>query len=92
MHKEQAIDQVKNSLSSIFTKEDVIQLLNSIEHGYSVDYILDNVESALHNITSDEFVCHSSAKFSIENRTIYLDDIDVDVQGVMKSIREQVKP
>ena len=47
MKKELVLQSVQHSVSSIFTKEDVIKLINSIEEGSSRKITTDDIERAI---------------------------------------------
>ena len=47
MKKELVLHSVKHSVSSIFTKEDVINLINSIDEGSSRKITTDDIERAI---------------------------------------------
>lgn len=91
MNKQQAIEQVSNNISSIFTKQDVLDLLNKIEDGgYTISYILDKVESAFDYMSSSDIVDTDSACFSLDGDRIVLDGIEVYVKDIMRTIRTHV--
>jgi hypothetical protein len=47
MKKELVLQSVQNSVSSIFSKEDVINLINSVEAGSSRKITVDDIERAI---------------------------------------------
>ncbi len=52
MKKEFVLQLVENSASSIFTKEDVINLINSIEEGSGRKITTNDIERAIENVIS----------------------------------------
>ena len=50
MKKEFAVQLVENSVSSIFSKEDVIKLINSIEEGSSRKITTNDIERAIDKV------------------------------------------
>ena len=85
MKKQEAITQVKECISSIFTGEDVIKLIEQIEDSTVTKEVVeqlvtDIVEKFKHKIQySDDIVDYSSAEFSIEyDNKLVLDCVDID--------------
>jgi len=85
MKKQEAITQVKECISSIFTGEDVIKLIEQIEDSTVTKEIVeqlvtDIVERFKHKIQyADDIVDYSSAEFSIEyENKLVLDCVDID--------------
>lgn len=102
MTKQQAIKEVENSFPSIFTREDVITLLNKIE-GSEIEFdkevltekLRSAVENALNNLSSDDIVDISSCEFVIRNgNEIDIDSIGINtdtiVDEVMRDIESEV--
>lgn len=93
----QTIDVVKNSPSSIFTKDDVLNLLNSISTGNSnltkdmVDDLMRYISDGIHNVDSEDVVDKSTAEFSLDGNTIELDSIDVDASYIVDEVEHSVK-
>jgi len=50
MKKELVLQSVQNSVSSIFSKEDVIKLINSVEAGSSRKITTDDIARAIDNV------------------------------------------
>ncbi len=88
----QTIDVVKNSPSSIFTKDDVLNLLSSISNGNGsmtkamVDDLLEQIERGIHNVDSEDVVDKSTAEFSLDGNQIELDSIDVDSSYIVDEV------
>ena len=95
---EQAIQSLKNSPSSILTREDVITLLTSIKPEASTprftqeiaDVIKNTVERILDNLDTDNVVDFDSAEFSINYRELTLDHVDVDFSRVIREIDSEI--
>jgi hypothetical protein len=61
MNKQEAITKVQSSISSIFTKEDVVSIINQIEEGKNsgkpnLDQIKKFLDEAIGNTNFDDFV------------------------------------
>lgn len=102
MTKKQAIEKVENSFPSIFTREDVITLLNQIDtNGVEFDKeglitkLRDAVDNAVNNLRNDEIVDYSSCDFTIRNgNEIEVESIGINtdtiVDEVMKDIESEI--
>ena len=92
MTKEFVLQSVKNSASSIFTKEDVIKLINSVEGGrvisvYDIERAIDNVVNSFERNT-EEIVDYTSVEFNIS----YDNRIEVESIGLnLDYIREALE-
>ena len=92
MKKELVLQSVQNSVSSIFSKEDVIKLINSVEGGrvISVNDIqraIDNVVNSFERDTED-IVDYTSVEFNIS----YDNRIEVESVGLnLDFIREALE-
>lgn len=92
MKKELVLQSVQNSVSSIFSKEDVINLINSIEGGGRVittDDItraIDETISWIEN-NSDRLIDEDSAEFELDyNNRISLVNVNIDVEEIREAL------
>lgn len=95
---QQAVASVQNAPSSIFTREDVINLLNGIsapKGGIQMDRqttkdlceaILDAVKDNARNLDSSDVCDLSSAEFSLNYNEISLDSVDVDTDSIAENV------
>ena len=85
--KEQAIESVKGSISSIFSKEDVIAIINSIKQENELDQddlvsaIVDELTNGRHDVIDLD-----SAEFEINRREISLERVDFDENRLEEAI------
>ena len=92
MKKELVLQSVQNSVSSIFSKEDVIKLINSVEGGrvisvYDIQRAIDNVVNSFERDTED-IVDYTSVEFNIS----YDNRIEVESVGLnLDFIREALE-
>jgi hypothetical protein len=93
--KENAVAQVTSSVSSIFTKEDVLFLINSIEvkKGISpqdIERVVDNIMNSL-EMNCDDIVDRDSAEFEISyNNTIELTGVPIQFDYIRESIENNL--
>jgi len=93
--KENAVAQVQSSVSSIFTKEDVLFLINSIEvkKGISpqdIERVVDNIMSSLEN-NSDELVDRDSCEFEISyNNRLEVTEVPIQFDYIREAIENNL--
>jgi regulator of sigma D len=92
MKKELVLQSVQNSVSSIFSKEDVINLINSIEGGGRVISV-DDIERAIDKVidsferNTEEIVDYTSVEFNIsyDNR-LEVESIGLNLDYVREAL------
>lgn len=94
------IDGVRNSISTIFSKEDVLNILNRIEKGSEgnefteeqMEELIDHVRSGLQYLDSSEIVDLDSAEFVLDvDNTILLKDVNVDTNSIEDEVEESIR-
>jgi predicted unusual protein kinase regulating ubiquinone biosynthesis (AarF/ABC1/UbiB family) len=100
MKKVNVLESVQNSVSSIFSKEDVIALINSIdESNFDVKLIsrkLQDLQSTIsyefQNLNSDEVVDYYSVEFSIgyQNR-IEVEDMNINIERLTEIVEGAIE-
>ena len=96
---QQAVASVQNAFPSIYTKDDVIKLLESIQIQESsgklsneqiqelTESIQEKVARAVRNFDTGDVVDYSTAEFSIGySNTLELDSVDVDLNNLNDEI------
>ena len=105
MKKLEVIKQVQECVSSVFSKEDVIKLINKIEGGLSEDLALEikkQISTLIMNIDERKLIDLDSAEFELSyNNTIELNNVNIDleiitdiIEGVLMDhveLEEQIK-
>ena len=91
--KENAIASVQSSVSSIFSKEDVINLINSIEEGSGRTITTNDIQRAIdqtidwieHN--SGRLIDEDSAEFELDyNNRISLTNVNIDTEEIREAL------
>jgi len=97
------IDGVKNSISSVFTKSDVLDILNRIEvkvtepeytkkWDKAMEELIDHVRSGLAYLDSTDVVDTDTAQFGIEDGNILVvTDIEVDTNYIEDEVEESIR-
>jgi len=100
---QQAVASVQNAFPSIYTKDDVVKLLESIEidssggGGFTKEQVLilaerliEEVKENVNNLDSD-CVDKSSAEFSLNYNEIELDSVDIDQSEIRDAVVNGLK-
>ena len=92
MKKLEVIKQVQECVSSVFSKEDVIKLINKIEGGLSEDLALEmkkQISTLIMNIDERKLLDLDSAEFELSyNNTIELSNVNIDLEIITDIIEE----
>lgn len=96
--KENAIAQVQSSVSSIFSKDDVLFLLNAIEQQQSapkltLDQLRDITSNIMHAIhreaDCDNIVCMDDVEFELDyGKRIEVTDVPINFDAIRDCIEE----
>jgi hypothetical protein len=93
MKKEFVLQLVENSASSIFSREDVIKLINSVEAGSSRKITVDDIERAIDRTISwienneREVVDLDSAEFELTyNNQIECTNVPINVDNIREAL------
>jgi hypothetical protein len=92
MKKLEVIKQVQECVSSVFSKEDVIKLINKIEGGLNEDLALEikkQISTLIMNIDERKLIDLDSAEFELSyNNTIELSSVNIDLDLITDTIEE----
>lgn len=99
MTKQDAIQKVETAFPSIFSKEDVINLINGIDEGnaqFDKDSLLSKireaVEEATSNLDTDDVVDVDSVSFEIRHgNEITIESISINDREIANQIMELVE-
>jgi len=91
---EQAVVKVNECMSSVFTKEDVLNLLQSIEMKKEnlvtkemlVTFVTDYVETQVEQLDAGDILDLSSAEFDLNGNEITLENVDIDTRDFTRNI------
>ena len=92
MKKLEVIKQVQECVSSVFSKEDVIKLINKIEGGLNEDLALEikkQISTLIMNIDERKLLDLDSAEFELSyNNTIELTNVNIDLDLITDIVEE----
>lgn len=99
MTKQQAIEQIKNSFPSIWSREDVLSLVNQIDEGTAsidreklLEKIREGVDDAINGLSNDEIVDVSSCEFEIKHgNEIYIDNLAINTGDIIDQVMSDVE-
>jgi hypothetical protein len=95
---EQAVTNVNECMSSIFTKNDVLNLLQSIEMKKEnlvtkemlVTFVTDYVEKQVEQLETQDILDLSSAEFCLSGNEIELDNVEIDISDLTRNILGEI--
>ena len=101
MKKLQVLHSVKHSVSSIFTKDDVLNLISSIEQEEQTNPVYEMIKKLqdlqeritynLQNLNSDDVVDYDSVEFSISyNNRIEVDCMNINVDNLTEIVEGRI--
>jgi hypothetical protein len=96
---QQAISAVKSAYPSLFTKEDVIKLLNDIKiessnptGGFDIEELVEAVDRTFTNYDTSDMVDHESVELSMDyNNRIVVEGINVDTDDLHDRVTDTVR-
>lgn len=95
---DQAITNVNECMSSVFTKNDVLGLLQSIEmkaQEVNTDLLTTTIQNfvgaALDRLCTDELVDVDTAEFSLYNNQVELDSVDVNMDVIKREVNNDIE-
>jgi hypothetical protein len=96
MKKQDVLNRVLNSESSIFSKDDVVRLIESLddvtnvtvtEIGAAIDRIIDTLARM-----GDDLLDLSTAEFDLNGNEIQLINVDVDLDCIREQMEDKLMP
>ena len=99
MTKSQTVELLKKQLPGFYSVEQVIEMINKIEDGGSldeeklqvlIDRVTTKVENALNRMCSDDFVQLDTAEFELSGNEINVTDIEVNTDTIIDEVSDAV--
>lgn len=95
MNKDQAISKVNESVASLFTKEDVLLLIEDIDTegglDFDIDKLIEHVQDAIQNLNDFDIVDTETAEFSLDGSQIELDSISIDTNNIEAAVEDSIR-
>jgi cell division ATPase FtsA len=97
MKKQDVLNRVLNSESSIFAKDDVVRLIEMIEGEGKTITVTDigaAIENAMDNLSRNSYdiVDKSTAEFDLNGNEISLVEVDLDLDYIRETLEEHLMP
>jgi cell division ATPase FtsA len=97
MKKQDVLNRVLNSESSIFAKDDVVRLIEMIEGEGKTVTVTDigaAIEDAIDNLSRNSYdiVDKSTAEFDLNGNEISLVEVDLDLDYIRETLEEHLMP
>jgi len=98
MKKQDVLNRVLNSESSIFAKDDVVRLIEMIDESGSRKITVSDIgtalESAMNELdrNSDDIINRHTVEFELNGNEIYISDIDLDMDFIRDTLEEYLMP
>lgn len=97
MKKQDVLNRVLNSESSIFAKDDVVRLIEMIEGEGKTVTVTDigaAIEHAMDNLSRNSYdvVDKSTAEFDLNGNEISLVEVDLDLDYIRETLEEYLMP
>jgi len=95
---EQAVVKVNECMSSVFTKNDVLNLLQSIEMKKEnlvtkemlVTFVTDYVETQVERLDAGDILDLSTAEFDLNGCELSLESVDIDTRDFTRNILGEI--
>ena len=96
MKKQDVLNRVLNSESSIFAKDDVVRLIESLDEANNITVTdigaaLDDAMDALARM-GDDLLDLSTAEFDLNGNEIQLINVDVDLDCIREQMEDKLMP
>jgi len=98
MKKQDVLNRVLNSESSIFAKDDVVRLIEMIDESGSRRITVTDIgaalESAMNELdrNSDDIINRHTVEFELNGNEIYISDIDLDMNFIRDTFEDYLMP
>jgi cell division ATPase FtsA len=98
MKKQDVLNRVLNSESSIFSKDDVVRLIEMIYESKGKTTTVSDIETAIENAmdalsrNSYDIVDKSTAEFDLNGNEINLVEVDLDLDYIREQLEEHLMP
>jgi hypothetical protein len=94
---DQAITNVNECMSSVFTKEDVVNLLRNLEvksnklsKSELVDFVKSYVETQVEQLDAGDILDFDTTQFELNGNEIFLENVDVDTRELTRNILGEI--
>lgn len=93
MNKKELINEITEHFPSVYTKEDVVKLINLLDDTQptvDVEQLKEKIRSKLERLDSEDIVDYDSIDLSIYGREITVESVDVNISTILDEIDEVI--
>lgn len=91
MNKKELINEITEHFPSVYTKEDVVKLINLLDDTrpkIDVEELKQRIRRKIERLSGDEVVDFDSIDLSLSGREIYIDDISVNHDVIVDEVND----
>lgn len=91
MNKKELINEITEHFPSVYTKEDVVKLINLLDDTrpkIDVEELKQRIRRKIERLSGDEVVDFDSIDLSLSGREIYIDDISVNHDIIVDEVND----
>jgi hypothetical protein len=91
MNKKELINEITEHFPSVYTKEDVVKLINLLDDTrpkIDVEELKQQIRRKIERLSGDEVVDFDSIHLSLSGREIYIDDISVNHDVIVDEVND----
>jgi hypothetical protein len=91
MNKKELINEITEHFPSVYTKEDVVKLINLLDDTrpkIDVEELKQQIRRKIERLSGDEVVDFDSIDLSLSGREIYIDDISVNHDVIVDEVND----
>lgn len=93
MNKKQLINEITEHFPSVYTKEDVVKLINMLDDTQptvDVELLKSKIRSKIERLSGEDVVNYDDIDLSIYGREIQVDDVPVNYDTILDEINEVI--
>lgn len=93
MNKKQLINEITEHFPSVYTKEDVVKLINMLDDTQptvDVELLKKNIRTKIERLSGEDVVNYDDIDLSIYGREIQVDDVPVNYDTILDEINEVI--
>lgn len=93
MNKKQLINEITEHFPSVYTKEDVVKLINMLDDTQptvDVELLKSKIRSKIERLSGEDIVNYDDIDLSIYGREIQVDDVPVNYDTILDEINEVI--
>ena len=93
MNKKQLINEITEHFPSVYTKEDVVKLINMLDDTQptvDIELLKSKIRNKVERLSGEDVVDYDSIDLSISGREIYVDDISVNYSTILDEVDDVI--